>query len=178
MVLDGKELKVLRTEDEIQSRIKEIATELNERLGDKDDLYVICVLKGSVMFTVDLVKHLKMPIRMEFIRLASYGHDFTSSGKVKAIDISLPDVNGKNVLIVEDIVDTGRTAKFLIDFIKHHFDVKNLVFCSLMDKKIKREVDIDPDIYGFEVDDKFLVGYGLDYQGYLRNLTYVGYVDV
>ena len=178
MLLDGRELKVLRTENEIQSRIKEIATEINERLGDKDDLYVRCVLKGSVMFTVDLVKHLKMPIRMEFIRLASYGHDFTSSGKVKAIDISLPDVNGKNVLIVEDIVDTGRTAKFLVDFINLHFNVKNLIFCSLMDKKIKRQVDIDPDIYGFEVDDKFLVGYGLDYQGYQRNLTYIGYLDV
>ena len=177
MLVEGKELKVLRTEDEIQARIEEIASEINERLGQDDELYVICVLKGSVMFTVDLVKHLKMPIRMEFIRLASYGHDFTSSGKVKAIDISLPDVNGKNVLIVEDIVDTGRTAKFLVD-IKLHFNVKNLIFCSLMDKKIKRQVDIDPDIYGFEVDDKFLVGYGLDYQGYMRNLTYIGYVDV
>ncbi len=178
MLIDGKELKVLRTEDEIQSRIKGIAAEINQRLGVEDDLYVICVLKGSVMFTIDLVKHLKMPIRMEFIRLASYGHDFTSSGKVKAIDISLPDVNDKNVLIVEDIVDTGRTAKFLVDFIKMHFNVKNLIFCSLMDKKIKRQVDIDPDIYGFEVDDKFLIGYGLDYQGYHRNLTYIGYIDV
>lgn len=178
MLIDGKELKVLRTEDEIQTRIKGIAAEINQRLGIEDDLYVICVLKGSVMFTIDLVKHLKMPIRMEFIRLASYGHDFTSSGKVKAIDISLPDVNNKNVLIVEDIVDTGRTAKFLVDFIKMHFNVKNLIFCSLMDKKIKRQVDIDPDIYGFEVDDKFLIGYGLDYQGYHRNLTYIGYIDV
>lgn len=177
MELDGKTLKVLKTEEEIQTRIKEIAAELNKKFKN-EELYVICVLKGSIMFTVDLVKYLNMPIRMEFIRLASYGHDFTSSGKVKAVDISLPDINEKNVLIVEDIVDTGRTAKFLVDFINLHFKPKNLVFCSLMDKKIKREVDINPDIHGFEVDDKFLIGYGLDYQGYHRNLTYIGYIDV
>ena len=177
MLLDGRELKVLCSEEVLQARIREIGAEINNRFGN-EEVYVISVLKGSIMFTVDLVKHLKMPIRMEFIRLASYGHDFTSSGKVKAVDISLPDLNAKNVLIVEDIVDTGRTAKFLVDFINMNFSVKNLIFCSLMDKKIKRQVDIDPDIRGFEVDDKFLVGYGLDYQGYWRNLTYIGYLDV
>lgn len=177
MFLDGKELKVLCSEEVLQARIQEIGEELNKRFGE-EEVYVVCVLKGSIMFTVDLVKHLKMPIRMEFIRLASYGNDFTSSGKVKAVDISLPDFNGKNVLIVEDIVDTGRTAKFLVDFIHLNFKVKDLVFCSLMDKKIKRVVDINPDISGFEVDDKFLIGYGLDYQGYWRNLTYIGYIDV
>jgi len=177
MFLDGRELKVLRSEEEIQQRIKEIANELNNKFGE-EDVYIISVLKGSVMFTVDLIKHLKMPIRTEFIRLASYGHDFKSSGKVKAVDISLPDLNDKNVVIVEDIIDTGRTAKFLVEFINLHFKTRNLIFCSLMDKKIKREVDMQPDISGFEVDDKFLVGYGLDYQGYYRNLTYIGYLDV
>lgn len=178
MLIDGKELNVLRTEKEIQERIKEIGDEINRRFGEKDDVYVISVLKGSVMFTVDLVKHLKMPLRMEFIRLASYGNDFTSSGKVRAVDISLPDLNDKNVIVVEDIIDTGCTAKFLIDFINLHFKPKKLLFCALMDKKIKREVKIDADISGFEVEDKFLIGYGLDYQGYCRNLTYIGYIDV
>ncbi len=177
MLIEGKELKVLRSEDEIQIRVREIADELNKRFKD-EEVYIICVLKGSIMFTVDLIKHLKMPVRTEFIRLASYGHDFTSSGKVKAVDISLPDLNNKNAVIVEDIIDTGRTAKFLVDFIHMNFKVKNLVFCSLMDKKCKREADIQPDIYGFEIDDKFLVGYGLDYKGYCRNLTYIGYIDV
>ena len=177
MLIDGKELKILRSESEIQNRVKEIAEELNTQFGD-EEVYIICVLKGSIMFTVDLIKHLKMPVRTEFIRLASYGHDFTSSGKVKAVDISLPDLNNKKAVIVEDIIDTGRTAKFLVDFINMNFKVKNLVFCSLMDKKCKRETDIQPDIYGFEIDDKFLVGYGLDYKGYYRNLTYIGYVDV
>ncbi len=177
MLIEGKELKVLRDEAEIQKRVREIADSLNERFKE-EEIYIICVLKGSIMFTVDLIKNLKMPLRTEFIRLASYGHDFTSSGKVKAVDISLPDLNGKNAVIVEDIIDTGRTAKFLVDFIHMNFKVKNLVFCSLMDKKCKREVDIQPDIYGFEIDDKFLVGYGLDYKGYYRNLTYIGYIDV
>ena len=177
MLIEGIELKVLRDEAEIQKRVREIADSLNERFKE-EEIYIICVLKGSIMFTVDLIKNLKMPLRTEFIRLASYGHDFTSSGKVKAVDISLPDLNGKNAVIVEDIIDTGRTAKFLVDFIHMNFKVKNLVFCSLMDKKCKREVDIQPDIYGFEIDDKFLVGYGLDYKGYYRNLTYIGYIDV
>ena len=143
-----------------------------------EEVYLICVLKGSVMFMTDLAKYLKMPLRMEFIRLSSYGSGFSSTGRVNAVDISLPDLNGKNVLIREDIIDTGHTAKFLVDFINHNFKVKTLKFCSLLDKKIKREVDIDADFYCFEVDDKFLVGYGLDYDGYYRNLPYIGYVEV
>ncbi len=171
------DLNVLFEENLIQSKISELGEKLNKEYGD-EIVYLICVLKGSVMFLVDLSKHLKMPLRMEFIRLSSYGSDFTSSGRVNAVDISLPDLNDKNVLIIEDIIDTGHTAKFLIDFIKHNFKTKSLKFCSLLDKKIKREVEIDPDYYAFEVDDKFLVGYGLDYDGYYRNLPYIGYVEL
>lgn len=171
------DLNVLFEENLIRSKISELGEKLNKEYGD-EIVYLICVLKGSVMFLVDLSKHLKMPLRMEFIRLSSYGSDFTSSGRVNAVDISLPDLNDKNVLIIEDIIDTGHTAKFLIDFIKHNFKTKSLKFCSLLDKKIKREVEIDPDYYAFEVDDKFLVGYGLDYDGYYRNLPYIGYVEL
>ena len=171
------DLNVLFEENLIRSKISELGGKLNKEYGD-EIVYLICVLKGSVMFLVDLSKHLKMPLRMEFIRLSSYGSDFTSSGRVNAVDISLPDLNDKNVLIIEDIIDTGHTAKFLIDFIKHNFKTKSLKFCSLLDKKIKREVEIDPDYYAFEVDDKFLVGYGLDYDGYYRNLPYIGYVEL
>lgn len=170
------DLKVLFTAEEIQKSIRVLGEKLNNDYVS-EELYLICVLKGSVMFTVDLSKHLKMPLRMEFIRLSSYGSGFASTGKVNAVDISLPDLNGKNVLIVEDIIDTGHTARFLVDFIRHNFRTKSLKFCSLLDKKIKREVEIDPDYYGFEVDDKFLVGYGLDYDGYYRNLPYIGYIE-
>ena len=170
------DLKVLYSEDEIQSAVAKLGEKLNEEYKG-EELYLICVLKGSVMFMVDLAKHLKMPVKMDFIRLSSYGSAFTSSGKVNAVDISLPDLNDKNVLVVEDIIDTGHTAKFLVDFIRLNFHTKTMRFCSLLDKKTKRQVDIDADYYCFEVDDKFLVGYGLDYDGFYRNIPYIGYVE-
>ncbi|MBQ8168864.1 hypoxanthine phosphoribosyltransferase [bacterium] len=167
-------LKVLFSEDEIQAKIRELANSMNH-FYNGEEIIVICVLKGAVMFATDLVKHLNMPLKMEFIRLSSYGHGTTSSGKVHAVDISLPDLNNKNVLIIEDIVDTGLTAKFLMDFINGNFQTKSTKFCSLLDKKISRVADIEPDYYGFEIDDKFVVGYGLDDDGYCRNLRYIGY---
>ena len=170
------ELKVLFSEEEIQEKIKEIADKLNKRFS-KEEVTAICVLKGAVMFAADLVKNLDMPLKMEFIRLSSYGSGTTTTGKVNAVDISLPNLNGKNVLVIEDIVDTGLTAKFLTDFIDSNFNTKSTVFCSLLDKKISRATDIEPDYYGFEIDDKFVVGYGLDFDGYFRNLRYIGYKD-
>ena len=176
-MIKESDLNILLTEDEIQNKITELAKSLND-FYNNEELYLICVLKGSVMFMVDLSKHLKMPLKMEFIRLSSYGSGFASTGRVSAVDIALPDLNDKNVLIIEDIIDTGHTAKFLMDFIYHNFKPKSLKFCSLMDKKCKREVDIDADFYCFEIDDKFLVGYGLDYDGYYRNIPYIGYVNL
>ena len=175
-MITENDLNLFIDKDKLQEEIKKLADILNkEYLGE--ELYLICVLKGAVMFMTDLSKSLKMPLKMEFIRLSSYGSGFTSTGIVNAVDIALPDSNGKNVLIIEDIIDTGHTAKFLMDFISHNFKTKSLKFCSLLDKKIKREVNIDPDYYAFEVDDKFLVGYGLDYDGYYRNLPYIGYIN-
>ena len=176
MEIKLSELKVLFSEAAIQERIKEIADEMN-KFYNGEEVYAICVLKGAVMFATDLVKYLDMPLKMEFIRLSSYGTGTTSTGKVNAVDISLPDLDGKNVLIIEDIVDTGLTAKFLMDFMHCNFKTKSTKFCSLLDKKITRQTDIEPDYYGFEVDDKFVVGYGLDYEGYYRNLRYIGYVE-
>ena len=176
-MIKESDLKILLKEEQIQSRIAELADIINSQYKD-EEVYVVCVLKGSVMFTVDLIKHLTMPLRTEFIRLSSYGSGYTSSGKVNAVDISLPDLNAKNILVIEDIIDTGHTAQFLTSFIKHNFKTKSFMFISLMDKKCKREVDINPDLFGFEVDDKFLVGYGLDYDGYYRNLRYIGYLEV
>ena len=174
--LEKNDLKVLINEAEIQNRIKEMANQLNEEYKNSE-VCVICVLKGSVMFLTDLIKYLDMPLKLEFIRLSSYGSNLTSSGKVNAIDISLPDLNDKNVLVIEDIIDTGHTAQFLTEFFKHNFNVKSYKFISLLDKRCKREVNINPDMFGFEVEDKFLVGYGLDYDGYYRNLRYIGYIQ-
>jgi len=169
-------LKVLFSEEQLEKRICEVAGEL-DKFYNGEEVVAICVLKGAVIFATDLVRYLNMPLQMEFIRLSSYGSSTTTSGKVNAVDIKLPDLNGKNVLIIEDIVDTGLTAKFLVDFINMNFNVKTLKFCSLLDKKITRKVDIEPDYYCFEVDDKFVVGYGLDYDGLYRNLPYIGYKE-
>lgn len=174
--LKVSDLKPLFTEKELQRRIKELADELNN-FYNGEDVYLISVLKGSVFFAIDLSKHLTMPVCMEFIRLSSYGHGFKSTGKVNAVDISLPDLNGKNVLIVEDIIDTGLTAKFLLDFIDLNFKTKSTKFCSLLDKKVSRQTDVDADYHGFIIDNKFVVGYGLDYLGFYRNLPYIGYVE-
>ena len=176
-MITPEDIHVLYSQEELQKRIKELAEELNNHFKG-EDIFAICVLKGSVMFFTDLVEHLTMPLKMEFIRLSSYGSNYSSSGKVKAVHLSLPDINGKNVLIVEDIIDTGHTAKFLLDFIGHNFQTKSTTFCSLLNKKSKRVVDVDADFSGFVVDDKFLVGYGLDFEGYYRNIPYIGYVDV
>ena len=176
MEIKPSELKVLFSEEEIHKKIKELAKTLNE-IYKGEEVIAICVLKGAVIFATDLVRELDMPVQMEFIRLSSYGSDTQTSGKVNAVDIKLPDLNNKNVLIIEDIVDTGLTAKFLIDFIHLNFHVKSFKFCSLLDKKATRKVDVKPDYYCFDVDDKFVVGYGLDFDGYYRNLKYVGYKE-
>lgn len=174
-MINRQEIKQLITEEEIQAGIKKLGEQLNQNY-DGEELYMVCVLKGAVMFATDLAKVLTMPLKMEFIRLSSYGSGTVSTGKVNAVDITLPDLNGKNVLIVEDIIDTGHTAKFLIDFMNQNFHTKSLKFCSLLDKKAKREVDIDADFYCFDVEDKFLVGFGLDYDGEYRNLPFIGHL--
>lgn len=172
---DIKNLKVLISEEEIQDKLKTLAVQLEEKFDKDEIIYVICVLKGSVMFCADLVKHIKNPVQMEFIRISSYGNETKSSNNLQAIDLTLPNLADKNVLIVEDIIDTGLTARFLTDLfkIKHH--PKKLLFVSLLNKKCARQIEIEPDLYGFEIDDKFVVGYGLDYKGYFRNLPYIGF---
>lgn len=176
MKIIKENIKLLFSTEEIQNKVKEIAEEINCYYSD-EEVYVICVLKGAALFTSDLVKHLNIPVKMEFIRLSSYGSSIASSGKVNAVDISLPDLNDKNVLVVEDIVDTGLTAKFLLDFINNNFKTKTTKFCSFLDKKCFRKISIEPDYFGFEIDNKFVIGYGLDYDGAYRNLPYIGYIE-
>ena len=177
MITAANNLKVLLTESQIQERIKSLAAEINE-FYNGEEIMIICVLKGAVMFTVDLSKHLNMPVKMEFIKLSSYGNGMTSSGKVQSFGAHLEEINGKNVLVVEDIIDTGLTAEFLLNYINETYKPKTLKFCSLLNKKETRKNLTEPDFYGFEIDNKFVVGYGLDDQGYNRNLGYIGYKEV
>ncbi|MFA6988616.1 MAG: hypoxanthine phosphoribosyltransferase [Candidatus Gastranaerophilaceae bacterium] len=168
------QLKILFSKEQIQQRIAEIAQELNIDFKEQD-LTVLCVLKGSVLFTTDLLKHLKMPVQLEFIRLSSYGNDQKSGGKINAVDLTLPSLEGRNVLIVEDIVDTGLTIKFLTDYLQLQHSVGDLRIATLLDKECTRQHPINIHYRGFSVDDKFVVGYGLDYKGYYRNLPYIGF---
>ena len=136
---------------------------------------MVCVLKGAVMFFAELSKYLKMPVRMEFVSLSSYGAGEKSSGKVSALNLSLPPLENKNVLVVEDIMDTGLTLKFLLDFIETKCKARDVKLAVMCDKKCARKYDISPDFYAIDVDDKFIVGFGLDYNEIYRNLPYIGY---
>jgi len=175
--LDRKEIDLLPlfSEEQIQNRVKELADKINEDFGLEETLHVICVLKGSSYFAIDLSRHLKVPVQMEFVRLSSYGNEQESSRQVKSVDLTLPDLSGKNVLIVEDIIDTGHTAQFMWNYISNQHKAKKVEFVALLDKTCKREVNVNINYSGFKIDDKFVVGYGLDYLGYYRNLKYIGY---
>lgn len=172
---DNKELQILIDEQTLNKRIRELADEINSAYDKDEELTLICVLKGAVMFFCELAKYLKMPVRMEFVSLSSYGEAQKSSGKVSALNLALPSFVGKKVLVVEDIIDTGLTLNFLIDFIKTKCEAKDVKLAVLLDKKCARKYSLYPDFSAFEVDDKFIVGFGLDYAERMRNLPYIGY---
>lgn len=176
-----KELKTLIKSEDLFKKIEKLADDINsyyeKHFGLNEELTIVCVLKGAVMFFSELSKYLKMPVRMEFVSLSSYGAGEKSSGKVSALNLSLPPLENKNVLVVEDIMDTGLTLKFLLDFIKTKCKAKDVKLACLCDKKCARKYDITPDFYAIDVDDKFIVGFGLDYNEFYRNLPYIGYFE-
>lgn len=175
MEKDIKDLKVLIDNKKINARIKELADEINQYYGNDNVLNLVCVLRGAAMFCCELAKYLAMPVKMEFVSLSSYGDSQKSSGQVKSLNLSLPSFENQNVLIIEDIIDTGLTLDFLIKFIKHNCKANDVQFAVLFDKKCARKYDVTPKFSAFDIDDKFIVGYGLDYCGLYRNLDYVGY---
>lgn len=169
--------KVLIDTDSLYKRIKELADEINNYFSVDETLNVICVLKGAAMFCTELSKNLKMPLKFEYITLSSYGNSTVSSGKVKSLNLNLPSFENQNVLIVEDIIDTGLTLNYLTEYIKNNCNPKQVKLAVMFNKKIKREYNLNPDFSAFSVDNKFIVGFGLDYQGFYRNLDYIGYFD-
>ena len=165
-------LETVLTEEQIQNRTKELAEELYGVYKDEEVIFV-CTLKGAVFFTCDLLKRYPGDAILEFVKIASYSGE-ESTGRIKLnLDINKENIENKHVVIVEDIVDTGRSLKYLRDYIDA-MKPKSLVTCALLDKKMKRIVPIDPDYTGFEVDDLFVIGYGLDYNQKGRNLPYIG----
>ena len=171
------DLKVLIDSKTLMNRIKELADEINNFYGTNKPLTLICVLRGATMFFCELAKHLKMPVKMEFVSLSSYGDSEKSSGKIKSLNLHLPSMKDENVLIVEDIVDTGLTLDFLIKFIEMNCHANDVKLAVLFDKKCARKYEVTPNFSAFEVDDKFIVGFGLDYCGFYRNLDFVGYFE-
>lgn len=168
-----EKFKVLLSESEIKKRVKELAEQINRDYKGKH-LYIIGILNGCYMFLSDLTKELNMPCTVDFMRVSSYGNATETSGVVRIIMDVSESLSGKNVLIVEDIIDTGLTMDYLIRTIKQKRP-KSIKVCTLLHKKVKTKVNINIDYCGFEVPDKFVVGYGLDYNNMYRNLKYIGY---
>lgn len=165
--------KILITQEEIADAAKRLAAQIMKDYEGEDDIVLVGLLKGSVQFMADLLKNLDMMCTIDFMCVSSYGKGTKSSGRVNIIkDLSEP-IDEKNVIIVEDIIDSGNT----LNFIKRYFSAKNaksVRICTLLNKPDRREVEIDVDYIGFNVPDEFVVGYGLDYQEFYRNLPYIG----
>ena len=170
-------IKVLIEKENLEKRIDELALKIQNDYLNKDIL-VICILKGSLFFTVDLTKRINNhKLEIDFMRISSYGDELISSGNINIIKDLESDINGRNVLIVEDIIDSGNTLYYLKDILEKR-NPKSLKICTLLDKKSRRVKNIVPDYIGFEIENKFVVGYGLDYKDCFRNLPFIGYVDI
>ena len=169
-------IRVLLGEEEVNKRINEVAEQINKDYAGKD-IHLICILKGGVFFTCELARRLTVPVSMDFMSVSSSGAGTVSSGVVKIIkDLDEP-LEGKDVLIVEDIIDSGRTLAYLIEILKQR-GPKSIHLCTLLDKperRVKKQVHVDYTC--FTIPDEFVVGYGLDYDQKYRNLPYIGVVE-
>ncbi|MGG4218564.1 hypoxanthine phosphoribosyltransferase [Paenibacillus jamilae] len=164
--------EVLISEEEIQSKIKELGAQLSVKYEGKNPL-VICVLKGAFIFMADLVKAITVPLELDFMAVSSYGVSTKSSGVVKIIKDLDASVEGRDVLIVEDIIDSGLTLTHLIELLKNR-NANSVCVVTLFDKPARRTVNLEADYTGFTLPDAFVVGYGLDYAEHYRNLPYIG----
>ncbi len=163
--------EVLIDEETLQSKIKEIGTQITKDYEGKD-LLIVCVLKGAVMFVSDLIKQVKLPLEIDFMAVSSYGSSTKSSGVVRILKDLDKDIKGKDLLIVEDIIDSGLTLAYLIDYLKSR-EPNSVEICTLLDKKDGRKTDIEVKYLGFSIPDEFVIGYGLDYAEKYRNIPYI-----
>lgn len=164
--------EILISEEDLLSRIKELGAEITEDYNGKD-LVVIGILKGAVIFMSELVKNIKQPITIDFMAVSSYGKSTISTGEVRIIKDLDFSVEGKDLLIVEDIIDTGLTLNYLTDILTKR-GANSVKICTLLDKPDRRTIGVEIDYLGFEIPDEFVVGFGLDYAEQYRNLPYVG----
>ena len=172
----SENIRVLISEEEIEKRILEMAKEISE-FYKGEEVHLVSVLKGGVFFTCELAKRLTVPVSIDFMSVSSYGNDTKSSGVVKVIKDVDEAIEGKNVLVVEDIIDSGRTLSYLMENLKSR-KPKSLHLCTLLDKPERRVIEVQVDYTGFAIPDEFVVGYGLDYMQHYRNLPYIGIVEL
>lgn len=159
----------------IAARVERMAKEISEQFHDTSQLVVIGLLRGSFMFISDLVRELSLPVEVDFLETSSYGNETESSREVRILKDLRGEIEGRDILVVEDIVDTGHTLFHVINLLKAR-KPKRMMVCALLDKPSRREVDVRADLVGFEIPDKFVVGYGIDYAQRNRNLPYIGAV--
>lgn len=172
----AEKVSVLLSEEEVNKRIQEIGEQISKDYAG-EQVHLVCVLRGGVFFLCELAKRITVPVSLDFMSVSSYGQDTKSSGVVKIVkdlDDSLVD---KHVIVVEDIVDSGRTLSYLLEMLKDR-GPKSMKLCTLLDKPDRRVVDVKVDYTGFQIPDEFVVGYGLDYAQKYRNLPYIGVVEL
>ena len=171
----AEEVRKLLTEKEVDERIRTLGEQISSDYAGQG-VHLVCVLKGAVFFMCELAKRITVPVTMDFMCVSSYGSSTKSSGVVKMVkDLDEP-LRGKNVIIVEDIVDSGRTLSYLIKMLGDR-EPASIRLCTLLDKPERRVTDVKVDYTGFEIPDEFVVGYGLDYDQRYRNLPYIGVVE-
>jgi hypoxanthine phosphoribosyltransferase len=168
-------MRILYSREEIEEVVRVLATRIEEDFAGEEVLFV-CLLKGSFVFTADLLRHVTLPARVDFIRVSSYGDGMSTSGKVVISKDLEEDIGGRNVVIVEDIIDTGLTLKYIKELLAGR-NPKALKVCALVDKRERREVEFEGDYVGFTLDDGFIVGYGIDYAELYRNLPQIYVVE-
>ncbi|MDE6962582.1 MAG: hypoxanthine phosphoribosyltransferase [Lachnospiraceae bacterium] len=169
-------INVLFSEEEVDARIRQMGEQISRDYEGRE-VHLICVLKGGSFFMCELAKRITVPVFLDFMSVSSYGSETKSSGVVKIVkDLDAP-LKGKDVIVVEDIVDTGHTLSYLLEMLKGR-EPASLRLCTLLDKPDRREVEVPVDYTGFVIPDKFIVGYGLDYDQKYRNLPYIGTVEL
>lgn len=171
----AEEIRVLIPEEEVDRRIEELGRKISEDYAGQN-VHLICILKGSIFFTCELAKRITVPVTIDFMSCSSYGSDTKSSGVVKLVkDLDEP-LEGKNVIVIEDIIDSGRTLSYLLEILGAR-KPSSLRLCTLLDKPDRRVKPVHVDYTGFEIPDEFVVGYGLDYDQRYRNLPYIGVIS-
>lgn len=168
-------IRVMIPEEELTRRIRELGEAISKDF-EGEEVYLVCVLKGAAFFATELAKRITVPVVVDFMATSSYGSGTVSSGEVKITKELDFDPKGRNVVVAEDIIDSGNTLSFLMDYFKDK-GAKSITLCTMLDKPDRREVDVKVDYTGFTIPDEFVVGYGLDYDQRYRNLPYIGVVE-